>query len=939
MIECGAIRQSNNPFSSNVVIVRKKDRTIRFCIDFRKLNNRTIKDAYAIPRIENTLHLLAGSKYFSKLDLKAGYWQVSVKEEDRYKTAFQVGPLGFYECNRMPFGLTNAPATFQRLMERCMGDLNLRDCLIYLDDIIIFSPTFEEHLQRLEAVFAKLAEHSLKLKPSKCEFFKSKVTYLGHVVSEEGIQADPEKIAAVKSWPVPKSIKEVRQFLGFTGYYRRFIKGYASVVKPLNNLLIGHSTKKGHKSSQKKTPFVWEIEQQQAFDDIIKKLTHPPILAYANYQLPFIVHTDASSTGLGAILYQRQGGVNKVIAYASRSLKPSEKHYPAHKLEFLALKWAVTAKFNDYLYGNSFEVLTDNNPLTYVQTTAKLDATGHRWMAALSNYNFEIKYRSGKQNSDADGLSRKYETDSQEFSRSITSDVINALSISATTDNVQAPIAYSLVAPDSLSSVEPSKRPLPDNIIDSLSLCSKDWRKAQHDDATISQIVTYLKEGTKPYALQACTQDVTLRKYLREWDQLELRDGVVYRRGKLGDQEYVQLVLPVHLREEMFLALHDDLGHQGRDRTTSLFKQRFYWPGMDTWIENRVQRCERCIKRKKYPVTAPLVNFKASAPMEILCIDFLSLERSKGGLEHILVCTDVFTRYAQAYPTRNQTAKTTARVLFEQFISHYGFPSRIHSDQGANFESSLIKELCELAGVAKSHTTPYHPMGNPVERFNSTLLKMLGTLDNNLKADWKSHVAPLVHAYNVTLHPSTGYSPYFLMFGRHPKLAIDALLSLPNEDSAPKGQHEYVKKLKEKLSFAYRKAQETSKATAAKNKKRYDISAKASRLMPGNIVLARNVTLRGKHKLADRWEDVPYIVVSQPNEDIPVYEIIKDCRNAKKTRVLHRNHLLPLGFTDKTYGTDRTSRNQSIDKEFSENISDSNNTYLSEPSDYSEKDC
>jgi transposase InsO family protein len=879
-----------------VVIVRKKDGTIRFCIDFRKLNNRTIKDAYAIPRIENTLHLLSGSRYFSKLDLKAGYWQVSMKEEDKKKTAFQVGPLGFYECNRMPFGLTNAPATFQRLMERCMGDLNLRDCLIYLDDIIIFSSTFEEHLQRLDSVFSRLADHNLKLKASKCEFFKSKVTYLGHVVSEDGISADPDKIAAVKSWPIPKTIKEVRQFLGFTGYYRRFIKGYAAVVRPLNDLLIGHTTKKQQKSNKKKTPFHWDLEQQQSFDNIIEKLTHPPVLAYANYQLPFLVHTDASSTGLGAVLYQRQGGIDRVIAFASRSLKASERHYPAHKLEFLALKWAITEKFNDYLYGSKFDVLTDNNPLTYVQTTAKLDATGHRWMAALSNYDFSIKYRTGKENADADGLSRRHELlQTDNFKSVISNDVIKALAVTATTETSRAPIIYSLVAPDNLPAVEPKDQYLPDNVVDTLSLCSKDWKKAQSDDPVISQVITYLKDGMRPTAQRTATEDPAVRKYLRDWSKLELREGVLYRQGQVYGQEYLQLVLPTHLRDEIFLALHDDLGHQGRDRTTTLFKQRFYWPGMDAWIEEKVHQCMRCRKRKTLPSIAPLVNITSSSPMEILCIDFLSLERSKGGFENVLVITDLFTRYAQAFPTKNQTAKTTARVLFEQFIVHYGFPSRIHSDQGANFESSLMQELCVLAGIAKSHTTPYHPMGNPVERFNSTLLKMLGTLENDLKSDWKSHIAPLVHAYNVTIHPSTGFSPYYLMFGRHPKLAIDAFLGLSSNNENNKDQHEYIRKLKNRLQNSYKKAEETARNAAKINKHRYDLRARATCLKPGDLVLVRNVNIRGKQKLADRWEDTPYIVVTQPNKDIPVYEVIKDHAHTRKTRVLHRNLLLPLG--------------------------------------------
>ena len=323
-----------------------------------------------------------------------------------------MGSLGFYEFNMIPFGLCNSPATFQRLIERCIGDLNLRFCLIYLDDIIIYSSTFEEHLERLEAVFEILEQHNLKLKASRCEFFKTKVSYLGHVVSKAGVETESEKIESLKSWLIPKNVKDVRAFLGFTGYYRRFIKNYASIARPLNDLLVGHctnDTKKGKKSKGKSAPFVWVERKQTAFDSLIEKLTSPAILAYADYRLPFKLHADACCSGLGAILYQNHDGVDRVISYASRSLKPSERNYPAHKPEFRALKWAVTEKFHDYLHGTEFEVVTDNNPLTYVFTTAKLDATGQRWLAELSNYNCSISYRSGKQ--DADGLSRMYDTD------------------------------------------------------------------------------------------------------------------------------------------------------------------------------------------------------------------------------------------------------------------------------------------------------------------------------------------------------------------------------------------------------------------------------------------------------------------------------------------------------------------------------------------------
>ena len=634
MLEAGAIRSSNSPFSSNVVIVRKKDGTIRFCIDYRKLNLRTIKDAYAIPRIDDTLHLLAGAKYFTKLDLKSGYWQVELKEEDKSKTAFQVGPLGFYECNRMPFGLCNAPATFQRLMERCMGELNLRDCLIYLDDIIIFSSTFEEHLERLQAVFSRLELHNLKLKATKCEFFKSRVVYLGHVVSEDGIQADSAKLEAVRNWPVPKNVKEVRQFLGFTGYYRRFVKGFAAIARPLNDLLVGHETNpktsKKRKIPKKKAPFEWNEEQQQSFETLIDKLTSPPVLAYANCRLPFSVHTDASLSGLGAILYQKQDGKDRVVAYASRSLKPSEKNYPAHKLEFLALKWAISEKFRDYLYGSKFEVLTDNNPLTYVLTTAKLDATGQRWVASLCDYDFVIKYRSGRKNSDADGLSRIPSAEKQE--RVVLPEVLKALSFSMTVEN--CPLVESMALTDTSAAVPPLIQPeVSEQQLQAHGLTSKDWRTAQQATPSLKIIMDRIEQGLEMPAKKDVDPMVDTR-YFKEFEKLYLSNGVLHRKTTLNGQEFLQLVLPPGYQDIVFQALHDDLGHQGRDRTTMLIKQRFFWPGMDSFIKSKVKACDRCIRRKtNIGNRAKLVNIESTAPMEIVCIDYLSLEPSKGGVE------------------------------------------------------------------------------------------------------------------------------------------------------------------------------------------------------------------------------------------------------------------------------------------------------------------
>ena len=286
-------------------------------------------------------------------------------------------------------------------MESCLGDLHLNWCIIYPDDIIVFSKTPRDHIERLRGVFTILVAAGLKLKPKKCEFFKSKIAYLGHIVSSKGIKTDPKKVEAVKNWTTPRMVMDVQSFLGFTNYYRRFIKDYAKVARPLNILISGEN------ASRKKKLIEWTEECQLAFDKLKELCTSTPILAYADYKKEFQLHADASELGPGGVLYQADDkGVLRVIAFASRSLSQTERNYQAHKLEFLALKWAVTDHFHEYLYGGKFDVYTDNNPLTYILSSANLDAYGQRWVASLANYNFRLFYKTGKTNIEADALSR-----------------------------------------------------------------------------------------------------------------------------------------------------------------------------------------------------------------------------------------------------------------------------------------------------------------------------------------------------------------------------------------------------------------------------------------------------------------------------------------------------------------------------------------------------
>ena len=405
------IRPSSSPWASPIVVVRKKDGDIRMCVDYRRLNAVTRRDSFPLPRIDETLDAVGGARYFSTLDLASGYYQMAMSEKDKDKTAFTC-PFGLYEFNRLPFGLTNAPPTFQRLMQSVMHDHIFRILLCYLDDLLVYSSTFDQHLTNLEKVFQRLREVGVKLKPGKCKLAQAEVAFLGHRLSAAGIATDPEKTAAVMDFKTPTTIKQVRSFTGLASYYRRFVKDFARIAKPLHGLIPKvHQKYPGDHRKGEKNPLgdLWTPECSAAFNQLKVALSNPPVLGFADYSRGFIVETDASFSGLGAVLSQVQcDGTKRVIAYASRTLRPSEKkmsNYSSLKLELLALKWAVTEKFRGYLLGHHFTVFTDNNPLSH-WVTAKFGAVEQRWVAELAAFDFDVKYRSGKSNVNADCLSR-----------------------------------------------------------------------------------------------------------------------------------------------------------------------------------------------------------------------------------------------------------------------------------------------------------------------------------------------------------------------------------------------------------------------------------------------------------------------------------------------------------------------------------------------------
>ncbi len=679
----------------------------------------------------------------------------------------------------------------------------------------------------------------------------------------------------------------------------------------------------------------WTPDCDVAFEELKRTLVDSVVLAHPDFERPFLLCTDASLDGLGAVLSQIPAGEDKArpIAFASKALSRSQAKYPAHRLEFLALKWAVCDKFSHWLKGHEFTVWTDNNPLTYIMTKPKLDACEQRWVSKLAPYSFELKYVPGKLNVVADALSRDpfVRPVSQRLLSEPYSELLRQVH-SVEDENVQevfrltcqpqtlrsGPLDVGLntsLSADDVTSVLSSCDEWEtgtecraasftehfnslisgDEVFHSLSLT--DLREHQHKNPVIARVCYYVDRKRRPSRRERANENLYVLRILKQWDKLSVLNGILYRAIKdpLTKHKIFQFIFPESLKCQALSGVNDLAGHQGQPRTLSLARQRFFWLDMERDVRDYVKKCPRCVfgKTPEPAARAALESIKTTAPLELVCIDFWSAEDRHNKSVDVLVITDHFTKLAHAFPCKDQTAKTVAKRLWDSFFCVYGFPQRIHSDQGASFESELIAELLELAGIDKSRTTPYHPMGNGgTERFNRTLCNMLRSLPPRPKQKWPQLVQTMTFVHNCTAHETTGFAPFYLMFGRVPRLPVDLMFQSVLRDKSVCDYDQYVKSLISDLQSAMSVAQKNSVQEQKHQSNQYNKRVKGLPLAIGDQVLVANKGCRGKRKLADRWEPVVYTVVaSKPS--IHVYRI---CDRAGNERTVHRNLLLQVNF-------------------------------------------
>mgnify|MGYP003389980841 FL=1 len=865
MLNANLIEPSASPWAANIVLVKKKDGTARCCVDYRQLNAVTKKDRYPLPRTDACLDAMNGCKWFSTFDLRSAYHQVPIHGPDKEKTSF-ICHKGSFQFRTMPFGLCNAGATFQRLMDVVLNGISLQGCLAYLDDVVVFSRTLDEHLEKLRQVFERLQIAGLKLKPSKCCVLQREVAFLGHVMTEEGITTDPEKIKAVVEWPVPTCVREVRAFVGLASYYRRFVRGFAEVAAPL------------HELTKKNAKFCWEEKHQAAFEILKQKLVQAPVLVAPDDEHRYILDTDASDHAMGAVLSMEIDGEERPVAYASRVFSKCQRNYCVTRRELLAVVTFLRV-FKQYLLGRPFTVRTDHSALQWFRRSKEPIGQPGMWLETMEEFEFEIEHRPATKHGNADALSRRPCAKQSCYCHDLE--------------------AYQ---PDGSMLIRAAGIQLAD--IFDLGLSSEELVKAQGEDTELSVIYARLKQGLpKPQWEEVALRTEGTKTLWHQWERLAVKNDVLYRRwdSAYGAEVSWQVVLPASLRKAFVQRVHEGMtgGHMALKKTQNQVSRRAYWPGWKVEVAKLLKACVPCAQyhRGGPPRSVPLKPMLAGSPWERVSIDITGPHpRSKKGNEYILTMIDHFSKWAEAFPIRAHTAPTVAKLLVTQVFSRFGCPKQILADQGPEFESQLIAELCKNLGIDKVRTSPYKASTNgAVERFHKTLNSMVGKVASENQRDWDEYLPMVMAAYRASPHEATGLTPNRLILGRETAMPVDIALGRPEEEKVEFTSYdEFADDLASRLEKAFQMARESLGKAAQRRKNAYDLRVKGSSFAVGQWVwYLYQRKYKGRSPKWQRSYTGPFLIVKALP---PVNFVIQRSRNATP-KVVHADKLKLWGVT------------------------------------------
>ena len=868
------IEPSQSPWSFPLVAAPKKNGKIRWCVDYRKLNQITVRVVFPLPHINDNLSRLSEAQVFSTLDGSGAFHVIPVKEEDRPKTAFST-PYGLYHYKRMPFGLCNGPASYSRLVQLALQGIPLDVAIPYLDDIIVISKDARTHLANLETILKVHRKAGLKLQPSKCHIFRKSVEYLGHIVSKKGIAVIPRYVKAVQDWKLPKTRSDFRVFLGKVGYYRRYIKNYSKIAAPMTDV-SGKGSSVDEKQPIEATPPI-----KKAFEALKKSLLSAPILAYPRFHSkePFILDTDWSqgSNAIAGVLSQVQDGKERVIAYGGKKLSKAQQKYDPFKGELTALLHFVRT-WRYYLQYRPFLLRVDHAPLTFMKSMQPQDRHTTRMLSVLADFDFKIVHRKGTSHGNADGISRApHLRDAPDAEEDVA------------TDEEDQYVMSMFLADISGRNAESASQ-----------LYSKETMVVlQDDDPSLSVVKRAVETRKRPESLEVNAASPETRHYFNLFEHLFIgRDGLLRYQPPGSSQEKSPLVcLPQETWDKFIQEVHRTGGHCGINSTVERISRSFYFPRMKAEVQDSLEQCLDC--RRKHQSQKDqrhtLISVLTGYPFQRLSVDYVGPLHTTRGKRFIFTCRDHFSKWVEACATPAATAAHAIEFLVNEVVKRFGVPESIHSDQGSHFTARMLRETARALGIRTTTTPAYNPKSNITERWHRDLGEMTRALASQTGSDWVQCLPAAVMATNTNVHSGTKYSPFRLLYGRDPPLPLDIIFRPPGHPQTEvksTNASEYAADVKRRVQEAFKYARENLKMAVERRRQSY-LKAKQGYQSGDRVWLLTPVSKpHVARKLQDHWSG-PWLVLNKLSEVLYEIKAPEHWKIMKHVQVVSVDRLAP----------------------------------------------